>query len=291
MNNLLLDCLLASGQLVKSCSYDIDFDHQFIETEKFDAKNTYKHFKGYGPGIATIGGLIVGVENRDGNTNVRFHQADTLERIFSRIETKGIKLNRARMDCGSCSRDIVETVERHCHNFYIRANRCSSLYSDIFALRGWKAVIINDIEFELNSIMIEKWEGKCYRLVIQRQRRTEPQNNLWEGEYTYRCILTNDYESTSEEVVAYYNQRGASERIFDDMNNGFGWSHLPKSFMNGNAVFLIMTAITRNFYKKNYNPPIYGRVRAETYKQNQSLCVPLYISGCQMDKDCKAACA
>ena len=30
---------------------------------------------------------------------------------------------------------------------------------------------INGIEFELNSILVEKWKGKPYRLVIQRQRR------------------------------------------------------------------------------------------------------------------------
>ena len=30
---------------------------------------------------------------------------------------------------------------------------------------------VNGIQFELNSILVEKWEGKCYRLVIQRQRR------------------------------------------------------------------------------------------------------------------------
>jgi hypothetical protein len=28
-------------------SYDLDFDHQFIETEKYDAKMTYKGFTGY----------------------------------------------------------------------------------------------------------------------------------------------------------------------------------------------------------------------------------------------------
>ena len=27
--------------------YDVDFDHQFIETEKYDAKHTYKKFSLY----------------------------------------------------------------------------------------------------------------------------------------------------------------------------------------------------------------------------------------------------
>ena len=62
-------------------------------------------------------------------------------------------------------------------------------------------------------------------------------------------VVTNDYESSAREIVEYYNLRGAKERIFDDMNNGFGWNRLPKSFMNQNTVFLIMTAIIRNFYE------------------------------------------
>ena len=45
------------------------------------------------------------------------------------------------------------------------------------------------------------------------------------------------------------NLRGGKERIFDDMNNGFGWNRLPKSFMAQNTVFLLMTALIRNFYK------------------------------------------
>jgi len=70
------------------------------------------------------------------NANVRFHQQDTLERIFSNLEGNGIRIKRARMDCGSCSRQIVETVEKHSEHFYIRANRCGSLYDSLFALRG-----------------------------------------------------------------------------------------------------------------------------------------------------------
>ena len=32
-------------------------------------------------------------------------------------------------------------------------------------------------------------------------------------------------------------------------NNGFGWAKLPKSFMAENTVFLLLTALIRNFYK------------------------------------------
>ena len=39
-NTLLLNCIFASGQLKEGEMYDVDFDHQFIETEKYDAKPT-----------------------------------------------------------------------------------------------------------------------------------------------------------------------------------------------------------------------------------------------------------
>ena len=249
VNSLLLDTLLYTRQLDTCTGYDLDFDHEFLETEKYDAKRTYKRFLGYSPGVAVIGDLVVGIENRDGNTNVRFHQQDTLERFFTRFEERQIHIKRSRMDCGSCSREIVETISKHCEHYYIRANRCSALYNDIFALRGWQTVEIGCIEYELNSIIVEKWEGMACRLIIQRQKRIDGDLDLWEGEYTYRCIITNDYESSPLKIIEFYNQRGSKERIFDDLNNGFGWDHLPKSFMAENNVFLILTAIIHNFYK------------------------------------------
>ena len=44
--------------------YDVDFDNQFIETEKYDAKPTYKKFLGYRPGVYVIGDMMVSIENR-----------------------------------------------------------------------------------------------------------------------------------------------------------------------------------------------------------------------------------
>ena len=55
LNTLLLNCLLSTGQLKEGEGYDVDFDHQFIEAEKFDAKPTYKKFLGYRPGVYVIG--------------------------------------------------------------------------------------------------------------------------------------------------------------------------------------------------------------------------------------------
>ena len=287
LNTLLIKALVSTGELNEGETYDVDFDHQFLETEKYDAKPTYKKFLGYRPGVYVIGDMIVYVENSDGNTNVRFYQAETHKRFFALLEANSIRVNRFRADCGSCSKEIVSEIEKHCTHFYIRANRCSSLYDDLFSLRGWKTEEINGIQFELNSILVEKWEGKCYRLVIQRQKRMDGELDLWEGEYTYRCILTNDYDSSTRDIVEFYNKRGGKERIFDDMNNGFGWNRLPKSFMSENTVFLLLTALIHNFYK-TIIASLTPRLRAQGNKSHKGVCLQLHLRTCQVDHDIKA---
>ena len=127
---------------------------------------------------------------------------------------------------------------------------------------------IGGIEFELNSILVEKWMGKAYRFVIQRQK--------WMVSLT--CGKANTPIAASlqmttslpREIVEFYNLRGGKERIFDEMNNGFGWNRLPKSFMGENTVFLLLTALIRNFYKfimerldaKKFRPKATIRIKA-----------------------------
>ena len=58
------------------------------------------------------------------------------------------------------------------------------------------------------------------------------------------------------------------------MNNGFGWSRLPKSFMAENTVFLLLTALIHNFYKfimkrlevKRFGLKATSRIKAFVFK-------------------------
>jgi hypothetical protein len=43
--------MFASDQLKEGKKYDVDFNQQFIETELYDAKPTYKKFSSYRPGV------------------------------------------------------------------------------------------------------------------------------------------------------------------------------------------------------------------------------------------------
>ena len=63
--------------------------------------------------------MYISVEGHVSKTcpHVRFHEEDTLKRIFERLENARIHINRARIECGSCSEAIVEMVEKHSRHF------------------------------------------------------------------------------------------------------------------------------------------------------------------------------
>lgn len=250
LNSLNIKVLLQTGQLTANNSYDFDYDNQVVANNKYDAKRTYKKNKGYLPGIATIGDKIVYVENRDGNANVKFEQAGTLTRAYELLKAEGITVNRSRMDAGSYAKDIIDVVAQNSKQFYIRANKSANLFEQITEISTWESVEINYQNYEVASIPFKQFfEDRNYRLVIMREKSDSHQIDLFtQDTFAYRSILTDDWESTEKEVVEYYNNRGTSEKIFDVMNNDFGWKHLPCSFLNENNAFMIITALIKNFY-------------------------------------------
>ena len=162
LNTLLLRMIQRMGLIKVGSHVDLDFDHQFVPAHKFDAKYSYKQDFGYYPGWASIGGIIVGGENRDGNTNVRYHQEDTLRRIMDRVTSElGVVIERFRADCWSFSKEIIQTVEQRCNTFYIRAANCGSRYENFQQLKEWKNVEIGYEKCDVTSISMDNLiEGK-----------------------------------------------------------------------------------------------------------------------------------
>lgn len=133
--------------------------------------------------MAVIGDMIVGIENGDG-TPMCVSTRMTPGGDSSKGSSERNSMSTVLGPTADRAQDIVSEVEKHSKMFYIRANRCTSLYDDPLTLKGWEKETINGIEFELNSVLVEKWKGETYRLVMQRQKRANAELDLWEGEYT-----------------------------------------------------------------------------------------------------------
>ena len=94
---------------------------------------------------------------------------------------------------------IREPSPRFSDKFYIRAERHAGLYEKVKRLTGWTTVEIGFQQYDVQSFPFESFEDvKHCRLVVQRQRKQKgEQLDLFDGEYTYRCILTNDWDMIS----------------------------------------------------------------------------------------------
>jgi hypothetical protein len=230
--------------------YTFDYDNQFLPADEYDAKRSYKHADGYFPGIASINNMPVYIENRNGNSNVKYRQDETLRRAYGLLSEFGIKVKRSRMDCGSFTREVVTVVEANSEYFYIRAQRCDDLFEKINQVRDWKVVEIGFKQYEVASIQYSPFgKDKAYRYVISREKNADGQCNLFTGDhYLYRAIMTDDHVKSDLDVILFYNDRGESERLFDEMNNDFNWNKLPFSFLQENTVFMIIMAMCRNMY-------------------------------------------
>lgn len=254
LNELMIKALRKTGQISTTQGYTLDYDNQVIPTEKYDAKKTYKKCEGYQPGVASIGKHIVYIEGRNGNSQAKYQQAATLARCFSLLGDQKVRINRFRADSASYQQEVVELVAKESEYFYIRATRCTDMEHQVRLIPadGWKNIRLGVQEMQVAQIEdYRPFDGsKPYRLVVSRIKRKDGQMGLFtQGDYTYRGILTNDKEWDNGQVVSFYNQRGASERTFDTMNNDFGWAKLPCSFLNENTTFMIMTAIYANLYQ------------------------------------------
>jgi hypothetical protein len=251
LNRLMIKMLIHLGQLSsENTDYTFDYDNQFVPAGKYDARRSYKHADGYFPGIASINNMPVYFENRNGNSNVKLKQEETLERAYSLLKEFGISIKRSRMDCGSFSKEIVKVVKEHSEYFYIRAMRCDDLFMEIKKITTWQTVEINYKPYQVASIEYAPFgQEKSYRYVISREKNPNEQGNLFTGDcYLYRAIMTNDREKSELEVITFYNERGESERLFDEMNNDFNWEKLPFSFLHENTVYMIIMAMCRNVY-------------------------------------------
>ena len=203
LNSLNLDMLIQTKTLEPDAYYDFDFDHQFISCEKYDSKKSYKMKHGYFPGVSTIGKHIVHIENRNGNTPVKYRQAESLKKAYSLLNQKNIKINRSRMDCGSFSEEIIDVVQENSKLLYIRAQRCAELSNQIRGVKNWKSVSIGVCDVEVCSINYKPFKGdKTYRYVVSREPNKTGQMDIeYQDHFIYRAILTNDTHSSDQEVI------------------------------------------------------------------------------------------
>lgn len=239
----------------------LDYDNTLIFTEKADARMTYKKANGYFPGVGMIGKHVVYVENRNGNSSAHVMQHETIERMAALLREAGITIDVIRADSASYTYDIIKSMEKTAKRIFIKARMSEPLEKAIADIKEWKEVKLGDEIIFRGSTTFTPFirfargnQDKTgslneYRLVVTKEARKDGQINLFTGEaFNYSPIMTNDFDMTDDEVVFFYNARGAQEKEFDELKNDFGWNKMPFSKIEQNTVFLLFMAMCKNLY-------------------------------------------
>lgn len=242
----------------------LDYDNTILFNEKRDSKMTYKRDYGYQPGVCTINEEhILYIENRNGNSDAKSFQIDTLQRLFEALEKVDIiKVKHFRADAASYQYEVIELLNQKSEFFYVG---CRNSYVEKYftQVEEWTTTEDEFGELQVGSIMITPFaqqakehnaNPKPYRLLVKRRLRKDRQINMvTQDAYEYRAILTNNFEMSDLEVAHFYGKRGNMERQFDILKNDFGWQNLPFSCLNQNTVFLYFSAMCRNLYSNVIN--------------------------------------
>lgn len=243
----------------------LDYDNTILFNEKNDSKMTYKRNPGYQPGVCTVNeDHVLYIENRNGNSDAKSFQDETLRRLFSLLaDNKVEKIDHFRADAASYQYDVIELLTKEVGKFYIG---CRNSYVDKYftKITHWEKMIDgSDQQIEVGEMNIIPFQqqakeqrkvARTYRLVVKRKLKEDGQYDAFtQDAYEYRAILTNNYDYTTKQIVLFYNRRGNMEKQFDILKNDFGWNNMPFSKLKQNTVFLYVTAICRNLYNKIIN--------------------------------------
>lgn len=259
LNNLNLQ-ILKQLKFESNDKLTLDYDNTLIFNNKSDSRWSYKNRSGYCPGVGIIGKKIVYIENRNGNSDAKTLQNETLSRMFSLFDKQNIKIHSFRADGASYQMNVLEIVSKNVEKLYMRACMSDALAREIANINNWEEVNLGTEISYRGDIIFTPFirtakrvktldQLKSYRLVVTKTDRGDKQIDLFTNEAcNYSAIITNDYDLSNDEVAHFYNQRGAIEKEFDVLKNDFGWNNLPFSKLEQNTVFLFFTAICRNLY-------------------------------------------
>ncbi len=231
LNGLMLD-IANKLKVIKGTT--LDYDNTIIENRKKDSKTTYQLTKGYQPGVCFIDKIPVYIEGRGGNSPASYKIDHTVLRSLYLLDKKNIKIKRFRSDAAAYNQNLISELDKRDIEFFIRAPNAAPLMKKVKLKTKWRLTKVNKevVEVSNSSVQIDKIH---HRIVMCKK--------LYGAELKCFSIITNNISMTEEEVIRFYNKRGAIEKNFDMLKNDFNWKRLPFSKLSENTVFMIVSAI------------------------------------------------
>ena len=243
-----------SRQVLKNdgkSSYTLDIDATVIESEKKEAKMTYKGEKGYTPllGFLSENGVCIKGDFREGNRAPHEENKEFVEECLKSIPEE-IKIKRLRSDSAGYQAKVINLCLDKGITFYIGAEQDKAVKEAIKSIpeRCWR--VFRDKEGNLTdrqyaeTIHCMEKSKEAFRLVVLRWEKK--QLELFDKEkYEYFAIATNS-EEEAEKVIHIYQERGKAENFIKELKNDMGLDWIPTGDFLANRIYFLLGIISYN---------------------------------------------
>lgn len=160
--------------------YTLDLDATAIESNKREARMTYKGFKGYMPleGYLAENGLKIYDEFREGNESPSKGLLEALKECQRRMP-KGKKIKRFRSDSAAYQAAIINHCEGDQIEYTITADQDSAVKKAIDAIpaEDWEPLKDRRGAWIAETVHSMEHTKEAFRLIVLKER--ELQLNLW----------------------------------------------------------------------------------------------------------------
>jgi hypothetical protein len=196
--------------------------------------------------------------------NIIWFLSETLRRVPSGAALK------LRTDSGFYDKKVIALCERHEMIFGITAEQTTPLMALIAAIdeRAWQ-----DLERYGTAQAAEVryqpigWRTD-YRYVVKRDLVL---NKKLEAEFRYHVLVTNDEQSTTEQVVVWHLAHASMENSIKEHKSGFALEKLPTRGFHANWAYLLIGQIAFNlvaWFKHLVLPEAYHRSTVKTIRHH-----------------------
>jgi hypothetical protein len=233
----------------------LDCDASLFVSRSRTAQMSYKGERGWMPMLAFWSELDVVVHDdfRQGNMAPQSDALNFLKESVAQLP-KTVSQISVRSDSAWYQREVVDYCEDHGYRFAITADKDDAVRTALSLMKNedWQRINV-PADPDDEEVYVREWacesvhtfnESKySYRIIFLRKERR--QGDLFEGEYTYGAILTNQ-DLPLEALIAWHRQRCNCENHIKELKYGFALNSLPSADFFVNALYFRIQTLGYN---------------------------------------------